>query len=86
MDSPLGMLAWIRDKVEQLVDDDFVWEDEEIITWAMLYLIPNSSGAAAIYKNAKGEKSDALGPYLSRPLPASVDFGASIFPKGNLPY
>lgn len=34
-DSPFGMMCWIRDKMQHLVDDDFVWKDEEIITWAM---------------------------------------------------
>jgi len=36
VDSPIGMLAWIRDKVQHLVGDDFVWEEEEIITWTMV--------------------------------------------------
>ena len=35
-DSPFGMMCWIRDKLEHLVDDDFVWEDELVITWAMV--------------------------------------------------
>lgn len=34
-DSPLGMLAWIREKMEPLVDG-YVWSDEECITWAMV--------------------------------------------------
>lgn len=85
VDSPMGMLAWIRDKVQHLVGDDFVLEDEEIITWAMLYLIPGTAGHAEIYKNAKEKKKmeslqkDSLGKTLSR----EVDFGASIFPKGS---
>jgi hypothetical protein len=36
VDSPIGMLAWIRDKVQHLVGDNFVWEEEEIITWTMV--------------------------------------------------
>lgn len=36
VDSPLGMLAWIRDKMEPLVGNDFKWEDEEVITWVMV--------------------------------------------------
>ncbi|KAL5321955.1 hypothetical protein ACEPPN_009920 [Leptodophora sp. 'Broadleaf-Isolate-01'] len=89
VDSPIGMLAWIRDKVEHLVDDDFVWEEEEIITWAMLYLIPGTAGHASIYKNAKSPNLMAkLTPYFTTPLPKNVDFGASIFPKDvlNIPH
>ncbi len=38
VDSPLGMLAWIRDKLHHLVDDDYIWADEDVITWAMVIL------------------------------------------------
>lgn len=85
VDSPVGMMAWIRDKLEHLVDDDFEWEDEEVITWAMLYLISGTAGHATIYTNVKGEKVNALKSEVSRPLPSEVDFGASVFPKGLFP-
>lgn len=35
-DSPFGTLCWIREKVQNLKEEDFVWEDEEMITWAMV--------------------------------------------------
>lgn len=35
-DSPFGMMCWLREKVNFLVDDDFQWKDEEVITWAMV--------------------------------------------------
>jgi pimeloyl-ACP methyl ester carboxylesterase len=35
MDSPIGMLAWLRDKMQHLVDD-WVWDEEEVITWVMV--------------------------------------------------
>jgi hypothetical protein len=35
-DSSIGMLAWIRDKIQHLVDYDFRWEDEMVIAWAMV--------------------------------------------------
>lgn len=34
-DSPVGMLAWIREKLEPL-SDGYLWSDEECITWAMV--------------------------------------------------
>jgi hypothetical protein len=81
-DSPLGMLAWLRDKMEPLVDDDFTWDDEIVITWAMLYLIPTSSAAPQIYTNVKGSKLADFESYLlSKKVPSNVDFGVSIFPK-----
>lgn len=35
-DSPFGMMCWLREKIQFLVDDDFEWENEEVITWAMV--------------------------------------------------
>jgi hypothetical protein len=35
VDSPLGMMAWIRDKIQYLVDDGFTWDEETVITWTM---------------------------------------------------
>lgn len=84
VDSPIGMLAWIRDKVQHLIDDDYVMGEEEIITWAMLYLIPGTAGHAEIYKNAKDpEKLDRFKKeFTDKVMGKDVDFGASIFPKG----
>lgn len=88
-DSPLGQLAWIRDKMQPLVSNDFRWQDEDVITWAMMYIIPASSGSAAIYTNSRGKKAEIFQKVLlNNPLPASQDFGASVFPDDvyNLPY
>lgn len=86
VDSPLGMLAWIRDKVQHVVDDDYVFEAEEIITWAMLYLIPGTAGHAEIYKNPKDPKKQKnfQKQFLSNVVGREVDFGVSVFPKGAL--
>ncbi|KAH6674276.1 alpha beta-hydrolase [Halenospora varia] len=81
-DSPIGMLAWLRDKMELLIDDDYTWTEEESITWAMLYLIAGNSGHACIYTNFKGEKLKMFNDYLlNKRISKNVDFGASIFPK-----
>jgi hypothetical protein len=85
VDSPIGMLAWIRDKVQHLVDDGFMLSNEEIITWAMLYLIPGTAGHAEIYKNAKDPQklANLSKGLLDRAIGKEVDFGVSIFPKGE---
>lgn len=36
VDSPIGMMAWLRDKMEPLVGNAFKWSEEEVITWAMV--------------------------------------------------
>ncbi|KUJ15802.1 alpha/beta-hydrolase [Mollisia scopiformis] len=81
IDSPIAMAAWLRDKMECLIDDGFEWSEEDTITWAMMYLIPGHSGHAQIYKNTKGKKMEAQKETLSTPISSKVDFGASVFPK-----
>ncbi|CZR60538.1 related to hydrolases or acyltransferases (alpha/beta hydrolase superfamily) [Phialocephala subalpina] len=83
VDSPIGMVAWLRDKMEPLIDTDFSWSEEQTITWAMMYIIPGHSGHAQIYKNTKGKKMEVQKSMLSNPISAKVDFGASLFPKGK---
>ncbi|KAF9529180.1 epoxide hydrolase domain-containing protein [Crepidotus variabilis] len=78
MDSPLGMLAWIREKLEYLAEPGYVWDKELIITWTMLYLLSNSAWNARIYKSSGADTLPQL--VLNNPIPASVTFGASFFP------
>ncbi|KAH6686285.1 epoxide hydrolase domain-containing protein [Plectosphaerella plurivora] len=82
-DSPFGMACWLHEKVHYLVDDDFTWEHEEIITLAMPYIINGTPGHAEVYKwipkNGENSLMEAL-----RTIPASVTCGASLFPKDVL--
>ena len=49
-----------------------------------LYFVPGTSGHAQIYKNAKGKKLEEFkDDFLSKIISKNVDFGASIFPKGQ---
>ncbi|EAU91762.2 epoxide hydrolase domain-containing protein [Coprinopsis cinerea okayama7 len=79
LDSPIGMLAWIREKINAGVEPDYVWDKEEVITWTILYLLADSAGAARIYKaaNAKTLAEEVLNPKISR----QVAFGISSFPQ-----
>jgi pimeloyl-ACP methyl ester carboxylesterase len=36
VDSPFGQMCWIREKIENLVDDGFTWDNDTVITWAMV--------------------------------------------------
>jgi len=78
LDSPIGMLAWIREKQQSLVTPGYVWDKEEPITWAMLYLLSNSAWHARIYKELVGGAVKEQ--VLDNLIPSSVAFGASIFP------
>jgi len=78
LDSPIGMLAWIREIMERAVTPGYVWDKEKAITWAMLYLLSNSAWHARIYKELIGP--GAKEQVLDNLVPSSVALGASIFP------
>lgn len=59
-DSPLGLLAWIYDKLH-LWTDDYPWTDEEILTWISVYWFsrPGPTASVRIYYEASAPKSDS---------------------------
>lgn len=88
VDSPLGMLCWLREKVHFIVDRDagFEWQDEEVITWAMPYILNGTAGHSEIYTvipKANGGSGDGafVEKLFDSIIPRSVPVGASIFPK-----
>jgi hypothetical protein len=36
VDSPIGMLAWLRDKVKDFHSNECIFGEEEFITWTMV--------------------------------------------------
>ena len=97
VDSPLGFAAWIRDKIEPLVDD-YEWTEDEVITLCMvsilplpsigitytytqMYILPGNSAFANLYKEGVIGLKANI---LRRVIPSGVYFGASSFPKGSL--
>ncbi|KAJ3869545.1 epoxide hydrolase domain-containing protein [Lentinula novae-zelandiae] len=79
-DSPIGMLAWIREKIHLATEEDYVWNADTVLTWTMLYLISGSAGSARIYKEAISEEGGTnfvLGTKISK----GVAVGVSSFPR-----
>ncbi|KAF9049965.1 epoxide hydrolase domain-containing protein [Panaeolus papilionaceus] len=77
LDSPVGMLSWIREKLEALITPGYIWDKEKVITWTMLYLLSDSSWHARIYKESiPGLRQQVL----EKKVPSGVAFGASMFP------
>ncbi|EIW74502.1 alpha beta-hydrolase [Coniophora puteana RWD-64-598 SS2] len=75
LDSPVGMLTWIYDKVYRLVDREvFTWEKERIITWTMLYLVSENAAHARIYKDNMATVGEV------KVVGRGVPFGVSAFP------
>ncbi|THV05666.1 epoxide hydrolase domain-containing protein [Dendrothele bispora CBS 962.96] len=77
LDSPTGMLAWILEKLKTGSEPDFVWENEVVITWTILYLIAGSAWHARIYKEAAASLEKDV---YSRRISSQVPFGFSSFP------
>jgi pimeloyl-ACP methyl ester carboxylesterase len=73
VDSPVGMLAWIREKLH-VWTDNYPWKDEEIITWVFLYYA-NAKASTHIYKEFQQLRARLTASYISVPV------GISLFPK-----
>jgi len=61
-DSPIGLLAWIYDKMH-LWTDNYPWTDEEILTWISVYWFsrPGPTASTRIYYEASAPKPDSSG-------------------------
>ncbi|KAI0300685.1 alpha/beta-hydrolase [Multifurca ochricompacta] len=83
-DSPVGLLAWIYDKLVQWTDS-YPWTDEEILTWISIYWFSRAGPAASvrIYLELRGAASQSAAARKMPPIPVGVSF----FPKeiGNSP-
>lgn len=73
VDSPVAILAWIREKLETWTDD-YPWTDDEAITCAMLYYYPGKP-AVRIYKEAKPMRTQLFATRIHVPV------AVSLFPK-----
>lgn len=58
-DSPVGLLAWIYDKMHSW-SDEYPWADEEILTWVSVYYFSTAGPMAStrIYYEASAPKRD----------------------------
>lgn len=59
-DSPVGLLAWIYDKMHSW-SDSYPWTDEEILTWVSVYYFSRAGPTAStrIYYEASAQKPDS---------------------------
>lgn len=77
-DSPVGLLAWIYEKLHAWTDD-YAWTDDEIITWVSIYYFSTAGPHASVryYNECVQKTNDFLtaGQYISGKI------GCSRFPK-----
>ncbi|KAG4430221.1 hypothetical protein IFR05_014292 [Cadophora sp. M221] len=86
-DSPVGLLAWIYEKLMAWTDD-YPWTDDEILTWVSIYYFSTAGPSAASFiyfesqaSNRDMDSTDKLQAYVDLPI------GLAYFPKeiANMP-
>ncbi|CEL56068.1 hypothetical protein RSOLAG1IB_07521 [Rhizoctonia solani AG-1 IB] len=85
-DSPVGLLAWIGEKLYAW-SDNYPWTPEELITWTMLYWVKGPSGGLRYYKdNHIIHRGDRAGPHGELEFAwSSTPFAYSLFPREIAP-
>jgi pimeloyl-ACP methyl ester carboxylesterase len=84
-DSPVGLLAWIYEKLRDWTDS-YPWTDEEVLTWVSIYVFSRAGPDATLriyyemsHKEGVRNRDDTvMGPYLA---PNKTPLGISFFPK-----
>jgi pimeloyl-ACP methyl ester carboxylesterase len=79
-DSPVGLLAWIYEKLV-LWTDDYSWTDDEVLTWVSIYWFSKAGPAASVriyYEAVHQGDIGMLHAFVDRP---TIPHGASFFPK-----
>ncbi|KAF8918857.1 Alpha/Beta hydrolase protein [Mucidula mucida] len=76
-DSPVGLLAWIYEKMI-LWTDNYPWEDDEVLTWVSIYYFSRAGPAASVRIYYEVQHGDADSVYAQRP---SIPMGIYLFPK-----
>ncbi|KAI0078235.1 alpha/beta-hydrolase [Panus rudis PR-1116 ss-1] len=76
-DSPVGLLAWIYEKLV-VWTDDYPWTDDEVLEWVSIYWFSKAGPAASLRIYYDASKAGELGNNVPR---TNVPYGLSYFPK-----
>jgi hypothetical protein len=78
-DSPIGLLAWIYEKLHDWTDA-YPWTEDEVLTWISIYWFSRAGPAAStrIYYEASQGPGDM--PMLNEPEKTTIPLGLSYFP------
>ncbi|KAH7891016.1 Alpha/Beta hydrolase protein [Phlebopus sp. FC_14] len=77
-DSPVGLLAWIYEKLHHWTDN-YPWEDDEVLTWVSIYWFSRAGPAASLriyFEVTESKESSDFGSSGT-----TIPMGASYFPK-----
>ncbi|KAF9068566.1 alpha beta-hydrolase [Rhodocollybia butyracea] len=77
-DSPVGLLAWIYEKLVEW-SDSYPWTDDEVLTWLMVFYFSRAGPAASVRIYYEVVHSQV---YIPSPaLKPTIPLGVSHFPK-----
>ena len=77
-DSPVGMLAWMYDKLD-LWTDGYPWTSKEVITWTLLHYFPGPTTGFMMYFENSSHNSEMVQSWRDSHI--NVPTGCSSFPK-----
>ncbi|KAG5635450.1 hypothetical protein H0H81_011227 [Sphagnurus paluster] len=78
-DSPVGLLAWIYEKLTEWTDG-YPWDDDEVLTWISIYYFSRAGPAASLriyYEVIQGSGANTF----STSQPTTIPVGYSYFPQ-----
>jgi len=78
-DSPVGLLAWIYEKLHNWTDN-YPWEDDEILTWISIYWFSRAGPTASLRIYFETFNGQSTSPIPSQICP-KIPMGVSLFPK-----
>lgn len=81
-DSPVGLLAWIYEKLHDWTDG-YDWRDDEILTWVCVYVFSTAGPAASvrIYREATHVEGGVWLMEKTRGHVPGVKLGLALFPR-----
>ena len=79
-DSPIGLLAWIYEKLHDWTDG-YPWTDDEILTWVSIYWFSSAGVAANLRIYYEAHHDNQLGRDRTERWIPHVKLGLAYFPK-----
>lgn len=80
VDSPVGLLAWIYEKLHDWTDG-YPWTDDEILTWVSIYLFSTAGPAANLRIYYEALHDNQMGRDRTERFIPHVRLGLAHFPK-----
>lgn len=79
-DSPVGLLAWIYEKLHDWTDG-YAWTPDEILTWVSIYAFSTAGPAASLRIYYEANHNHSLGRMRTEKYIPGVKLGLAYFPK-----